>query len=658
MKDICFDFDADMIMSMTQESIGEHVVTTTNEEPPTDTSGSIKVNDLARAAEKAMESMKSLLPKFNSGTATRDETSRLESLNAKLSQLRNELEESGTKESEAKESEIKEGGIKEREAKLEALRRESACKAKNLMKTFKEREVQKVINAVCAAEEVDLAFIIDCTSSMQSYINSVKTNVKAIVTKIVNTNKNLNLRLSVVAYRDLGDKKRFEVMDFDSSVEKFESFISALQAIGGADAPEDIAGAFQQANMLSWLHHTRLAFLIADYPCHGTEFHNFTNTRDSYPRGTPGINIIEEIKSLLSKRIENGTMSLNFGRITEHTDTMIACFQKYGIDIDVVPVQDTNKMKASVTSSVRKSIFKTMTVTGRSGAPIMFAPPSDPHELVGALTGAKKRTFSVRKYSVVASTPSSHEWQHCTALEVQVYKNYKIESIVELNAPIAYGVLRATEKTSHSTMLMRRGTNPFAEGETRIAFHGQLARHNHHLPLAKNSMVMKVFKHIGKGVNDRDQYLKQMEVSNIARFLAGEFNKTRPDYSTSIVFLPVCVVEEEAATREHIGERRFCVEPPLPSDIPFQKYSNNTGYWNDDNLDETLLCFTMWTYNKTGGYLMVTDLQGVKKDNTFYLTDPAVLCTDITRFGMTNLGPKFMKRCIDATKSHMVEQGW
>jgi hypothetical protein len=32
-------------------------------------------------------------------------------------------------------------------------------------------------------------------------------------------------------------------------------------------------------------------------------------------------------------------------------------------------------------------------------------------------------------------------------------------------------------------------------------------------------MIMKVFKHIGKGLNDREQYLKQMDFSNIAHFL-------------------------------------------------------------------------------------------------------------------------------------------
>jgi hypothetical protein len=55
---------------------------------------------------------------------------------------------------------------------------------------------------------------------------------------------------------------------------------------------------------------------------------------------------------------------------------------------------------------------------------------------------------------------------------------------------------------------------------------------------------------------------------------------------------------------------------------------------------------------------MVTDLQGVLKDNEFYLTDPVILCKDVMRFGHTNLGEKFMMKCIDSTRAYMKEKNW
>ena len=120
--------------------------------------------------------------------------------------------------------------------------------------------------------------------------------------------------------------------------------------------------------------------------------------------------------------------------------------------------------------------------------------------------------------------------------------------------------------------------------------------------------------------------------------------------------LPVVVVEEEDAKNESSGDRRFCAEPHLPKGgTEFVKYSNNTGYWDEDVIDETLLRFTKFTYDITHGYLLVSDLQGVRKGNQYYLTDPVILCKDILRFGNTNLGEKFVKKCIESTNAHLEE---
>lgn len=90
-------------------------------------------------------------------------------------------------------------------------------------------------------------------------------------------------------------------------------------------------------------------------------------------------------------------------------------------------------------------------------------------------------------------------------------------------------------------------------------------------------MVMKSFKHVDKGIHDREQYLKQMEVSNIAHFLADQYNVSRgkPTHCAVIAFLPICVVEEQASSRKNLGERRFGVGPLLPPG-EFKKSSNNT----------------------------------------------------------------------------------
>ncbi|CAG8653695.1 6418_t:CDS:1, partial [Dentiscutata heterogama] len=44
-------------------------------------------------------------------------------------------------------------------------------------------------------------------------------------------------------------------------------------------------------------------------------------------------------------------------------------------------------------------------------------------------------------------------------------------------------------------------------------------------------------------------------------------------------------------------------------------------------------------------YLVVYDLQGVDLVNEFLLTDPAIHCVDLLRFGITNLGKSGIQRC-------------
>jgi hypothetical protein len=53
-------------------------------------------------------------------------------------------------------------------------------------------------------------------------------------------------------------------------------------------------------------------------------------------------------------------------------------------------------------------------------------------------------------------------------------------------------------------------------------------------------------------------------------------------------------------------------------------------------------CFSHWTDFITQGHILVVDCQGVynSDSNTFLLTDPAVHCPELVKFGRTNLGIK------------------
>jgi vacuole morphology and inheritance protein 14 len=116
---------------------------------------------------------------------------------------------------------------------------------------------------------LDLMFIIDCTGSMSAWINASKDEITSIIEYVRTQNYGIQIRVSIVAYRDIRDSKRFEVLPFTEDTALPKKFISGLVADGGDDGPEDIAGGFKLALEQEWLAKARYAILIADAPCHG-----------------------------------------------------------------------------------------------------------------------------------------------------------------------------------------------------------------------------------------------------------------------------------------------------------------------------------------------------------------------------------------------------
>ena len=62
-------------------------------------------------------------------------------------------------------------------------------------------------------QQLDIMFLCDCTGSMQTYINSVKSELKNIIDFILENNPYADIKISFVGYRDISDKKRFEIIE-------------------------------------------------------------------------------------------------------------------------------------------------------------------------------------------------------------------------------------------------------------------------------------------------------------------------------------------------------------------------------------------------------------------------------------------------------------
>jgi Mg-chelatase subunit ChlD len=151
-------------------------------------------------------------------------------------------------------------------------------------------EVRKARQNGVGNVDIDVAIVIDVTSSMQPFIDQAKQSVERITREFLSRygKENSQIRYAVVAYRDIEDQKPREILDFTSSVDKCRTFLEGLEARTllrpapegttsrwEEDFPEDVTGAlYDTAHKLSWKHKCRATIIIGDAPCHGSDFYD------------------------------------------------------------------------------------------------------------------------------------------------------------------------------------------------------------------------------------------------------------------------------------------------------------------------------------------------------------------------------------------------
>lgn len=74
---------------------------------------------------------------------------------------------------------------------------------------------------------LDLCLILDCTSSMQVWIERSKDSLHEIIKKCQTDYEGLRVRVSFVGYRDILDKDRFSVQPFSEDIEEVSKFIAS-----------------------------------------------------------------------------------------------------------------------------------------------------------------------------------------------------------------------------------------------------------------------------------------------------------------------------------------------------------------------------------------------------------------------------------------------
>lgn len=121
---------------------------------------------------------------------------------------------------------------------------------------------------VPARHAVDVVFAVDTTGSMGGLIEGAKRTVWSIATHIRQTEPDAELRIGLVAYRDIGDDYVTRDFALTGDLDAVFAELSGYQADGGGDTPEDVAAAlYDTLHKMRWRDDARkLVFLVGDAP--------------------------------------------------------------------------------------------------------------------------------------------------------------------------------------------------------------------------------------------------------------------------------------------------------------------------------------------------------------------------------------------------------
>lgn len=120
-------------------------------------------------------------------------------------------------------------------------------------------------------KKLDLMFLIDTTGSMGDELSYIQEELQDVINKVVDSNQ-IDVRLSVNFYRDIGDDYVVKNYDFTDNIGQAVADLKAQRADGGGDYPEALANAMEKAVFNhSWGRtdeSEKLMFLVLDAPSH------------------------------------------------------------------------------------------------------------------------------------------------------------------------------------------------------------------------------------------------------------------------------------------------------------------------------------------------------------------------------------------------------
>jgi len=404
-------------------------------------------------------------------------------------------------------------------------------------------------------------------------------------------------------------------------VNSFVSFLDKVACKGGGDACEDVIGGLEQAAKLNWSAKIRCLFLVTHSPPHGRRFYEPSRLTGSGWDELPDTpNQFDKADDSL-RALVAADIQLVCCVVEECTERAYSVFEQVynrnarsmnmmRVNLDGNAQQFCKAVVSSTTSSIATSVVrwhKEKLAQEHANRPL--------HAIVEEEEGQSSEMSSNEDEDVAlgrclepidwAAASGWKEHRVCAF-------SYSLPHLPDLTDRIDCALEVVTSQKT-----VRISPSPFGKGRMRLAFAMVVL-----LPDGRTRQFVAK-QHIKRRDRDQERQLHYSDIvtQEVARSFAAAFTA---ESKKKLQFLKVGLMQLEDGDGEW-----YYVEPYMSGD--YTKYTNNTSYASQDS--ELAQAFSHFTWHKSGGRLMVTDIQGVSAA----LTDPQIH-SENKSFGRGNLG--------------------
>jgi len=190
--------------------------------------------------------------------------------------------------------------------------------------------------------------------------------------------------------------------------------------------------------------------------------------------------------------------------------------------------------------------------------------------------------------------------------------------------------MTVTSNNKHCTVLWEK--NPWEKGACRYAYRGVYIKDG----AWKKGTKCVVKQFIDKRIFEEKEWEPENDLMKKCKEFIDQWNKANFINKTYHIFVPEIMKCTYAIKDGGMKLNEWVAAEPYISGN-YEKWNSNSGWVS--NIDLSVNAFSHFTFDYSKGKMVLCDMQGVRKNNKYHITDPAILSTKAGQFGMTDLGP-------------------